>query len=421
LREYLRQRLPAPMVPSAFMFLEALPLTPNQKLDRSRLPAPDSLGVDPDRRHIAPRDPVELQIAQIWEDLLGVDRIGVSDSFFDLGGHSLLAMRLLVRIEQRLGRRVALAALFGEPTIEHLADVVRRQETTDAQLVKLWSGRGAEILFLVHTGGGTVLNYVPLVRHLAPHLPVHAVQARGLSGEAEPHRDVVAMAADYIARLRGLQPVGPYRLGGHSFGGVIAYEMARQLTAEGEEVELLALFDSALARPGDSDEPSGTPAESAARDLARAVAIFRRFTGLAVDVTYESLRGLDTDAQVALVSEAFARDGSLPAADGAMLVRSLIAVASAHRQARRAYRPGPSPVTITLFRAIDGAADDRPADEEDLGWREASGASVRVLWVPGDHVTMMAERNASRLAEGLRPLLGEAKSESAAQDSAPAA
>jgi amino acid adenylation domain-containing protein len=408
LRDYLRQRLPAAMIPSAFLFLDQLPLTANHKLDRARLPAVDPSAIDREGRHVAPRDPVELQIAQVWQDLLGAKEIGVTDSFFDLGGHSLLALRMLTRIEQRLDRKVPLAALFEEPTIEHLANVARRQDTADSQMVKLWSGDDPEILFLVHTGGGTVLNYVPLVRHLALDRPVHAVQARGLSGEAPPQSDLVEIAADYVARLRALQPKGPYRLGGHSFGGVIAYEMARQLAANGEEIALLAMFDTALAR--DESRVAGEPENHRiARDLAVAVTIFRRFTGLDIDLPYERLRDLAVEEQIALVSEAFEHDGSFPAALGDNLVRNLLAVAQAHRAARLGYRPAASRVPITLFRASDVATDDDVAtiDDEALGWREISTVPVRVKWVPGDHVTMMAERNAASLAASLLACLAE--------------
>lgn len=406
LRDFLRQRLPAAMVPAAFMFLDHLPLTANHKLDRARLPAVDPAAIDYDGRRVAPRDPIELQIAQIWQDLLGAREIGVTDSFFDVGGHSLLALRLLTRIEQRFECKVPLAALFEAPTIEHLANVVRQHETADSQVVKLWSGDDPEILFLVHTGGGTVLNYMPLVRHLAADRPVHAIQARGLSGEAPPQSDLSEIAADYIGALRAIQPRGPYRLGGHSFGGLIAYEMASQLVSNGEDVVLLALFDTALARAGESMS-ARSEQERTAHDLAGAVAIFRRFTGLGADLPYERLRDLTVDEQIALVAEAFDQDGAFPAAQGDELVRNLLRVAQAHREARLAWQPAASPIPITLFRASDIMADDEPAmiDDEALGWRGVSAGPVRVLWVAGDHVTMMAERNAASLAESLRSCL----------------
>ncbi|HYH19582.1 MAG TPA: amino acid adenylation domain-containing protein [Azospirillum sp.] len=417
LREHLRPRLPAAMIPAAFVFLDALPLTANQKLDRSRLPPPgggdgggDGDGGDGDGGPVPPRDPVELQIAQIWQDLLGGKlpggrTVGVTDSFFDLGGHSLLSLRLLMRIEQVTGRKVPLSALFEKPTVEHLANVVRRHDTAPSPVVRLWSAAGRQVLFLVHTGGGTILNYVPLVRHLAPALPVHAVQARGLDGREEPHRDVPAMAADYVERLRALQPQGPYLLGGHSFGGVIAYEMARQLTARGERVALLALFDSALARPEEQGEDQPDAAATAAA-LADATAIFSRYTGRDIAVSAQALAALPVDQQVARVSEAFRMSGGGSFADGEDMIRNLLAVGHAHREARRRYRPPPCPVPVTLFRATDTALT-RGGAEDCLGWSAVAGP-VRVLWSPGDHVTMMAERNAPALAAALRPILADA-------------
>ncbi|WP_162501576.1 alpha/beta fold hydrolase, partial [Methylobacterium crusticola] len=395
LREHLRLHLPAPMIPEAFAFLDALPLSANQKLDRARLPAPEPDGPEP---AALPRDAVEWRLAEIWRDLLGTEAVGIADDFFDLGGHSLLALRLLVRIEQALGRKVPLAALFEGPTIRHLAAVIRRQPGPAPPLVRLRAGTGPAELFLVHTGGGTVLNYLPLVRRLAPGGPVDAVQARGLDGEAAPHRDLVAMAADYVAALRALRPAGPYRIGGHSLGGVVAYEMARQLAAAGESVALLALFDPPA--PHAPPEPEEAGEAAGARLLAGAASAFERFTGRATGLTEAALRGLPPAVQVARAAAAFERAGLAPVPDGEEGLRRLLAVAAAHRAARRAYRPPASPVAITLFRAADGTSPGAGP------WAAASGAPVREVPVPGDHVTMMAEPHAGTLAERLGPLLG---------------
>lgn len=419
LRDYLRQRLPAPMIPSAFVFLDKLPLTANHKLDRDRLPPPGDTPPDLESIRVAPRDPVELRIAQIWLDMLNIRDVGVTDNFFEVGGHSLLSLRLLVKIEQVLGCKVPLSALFEAPTIEHLANVARRQETATSPVVKLWSSDHPRKLFLVHTGGGTVLNYVALVRNLAPEVPVYAMQALGLDGQDEPHRDIPAMAADYVDKLRTLQPEGPYLLGGHSFGGVIAYEMASQLVQAGQEVALLAMFDTVLPQASPGHDAAETETQANARALADAAAVFERFTEQGIDVSYEALCGLSPDEQIALVTSAIERSGGARLAEGKdlggeALIRNLLAVDKAHREARRAYRPSASPVPVILFRAADAASTpDQPPgwdaeSRESLGWSAVSKAPVQVVRVPGDHVTMMNDHNAGFLAESLKPYLSAA-------------
>jgi amino acid adenylation domain-containing protein len=419
LRDYLRQRLPAPMIPSAFVFLDKLPLTANHKLDRDRLPPPRDTPSALESIRIAPRDPVELRIAQIWLDMLNIRDVGVTDNFFEVGGHSLLSLRLLVKIEQALGCKVPLSALFEAPTIEHLANVARRQETATSPVVKLWSADHPRKLFLVHTGGGTVLNYVALVRNLAPEVPVYAMQALGLDGQDEPHRNIPAMAADYVDKLRTLQPEGPYLLGGHSFGGVIAYEMASQLVQAGQEVALLALFDTALPQAGAVQDAAETEAQANARALADAAAVFERFTGQGIDVSYEALCNLSPNDQIALVTSAIDRSGGARLAEGKdlggeELIRNLLAVDQAHREARRSYSPPASPVPVILFRATDAAhTPDEPSgwdaeSRQSLGWSRVSKAPVQVVRVPGDHVTMMNDHNAGFLAESLRPHLSAA-------------
>jgi amino acid adenylation domain-containing protein len=411
LREFLRQRLPAPMVPSRFVILDSLPLTPNQKLDRDRLPAPGGTRPNLESSYTAPRDVTELRLTQIWEDLLNVRPVGVTDNFFDLGGHSLLSLRLLVKIEQSLGTKLPLATLFESPTIEHLAAVTRRQNREQSQVVSLWSADHRLKLFLVHTGGGTVLNYVPLVRHLAPEVPVYGIQALGLDGEGEPQHDLVQMAADYVAKMRELQPEGPYLLAGHSLGGIIAFEMARQLDEAGAPVALLAMFDSILAR-GPEDDISGHDAD--ARVLAEAATTIGRFVGKEVELSPDALRTLSTEARIDYVLDLLARRDALAFDGAAALVRNLLTVSRAHLVARRAYRPAVSPVPITLFRARDARPSDHAAADADvairqsLGWSAVSTHPVGVRWVAGDHVTMMNEPHAGGLAQNFGISLSEA-------------
>ena len=250
LSSFLHEKLPAYMVPSTFMFLDELPLTPNGKVDRRTLPAPDRVGSTRRGIRVAPRDTLELQLVQIWEDILGLRPVGVTDNFFDLGGHSLLAVRLIARIHKQFGQKLPLPTLFQGATIEQLAGVLRRSPTPlrCSPLVGIHLGGSGRPFFCVHPVGGSILCYAGLSRRLGPDQPFYGLQHPGLDGEWAPYTRIEEMASDYLTALRAVQPEGPYLLGGWSLGGIVAFEMAQQLEARGQKVALLALLDaSALA------------------------------------------------------------------------------------------------------------------------------------------------------------------------------
>jgi thioesterase domain-containing protein/acyl carrier protein len=255
LRGFLAEQLPDYMVPSAFVQLEALPLTPNGKVDRRALPEPDRGRPSLEKKYASPRDAVELELSRIWEEVLGLQPIGIEDQFFDLGGHSLLAVRVSARIEKTFGRKLPLAAIFMAPTIERLAAVIRDEMREDSatagtSVVELQPKGTKPPLFLVHgAGGGMFWGYVNLARRLGPGQPVFGFSSRGLDGRAE-FNTIEEMAAQYVSDLRVIQPRGPYHLGGYCFGGNVAYEMARQLESQGEKVALLALLNCAPPNSG---------------------------------------------------------------------------------------------------------------------------------------------------------------------------
>ncbi|HEX2524309.1 MAG TPA: amino acid adenylation domain-containing protein, partial [Terriglobia bacterium] len=251
LRSFLKKKLPEYMIPAIFVLLDALPLMPSGKVDRRSLPAPDRARPESENAFVAPRDDLELQLTHIWEDVLGVRPIGVRDNFFELGGHSLLAARLLASIENRLGKKLPLATVFQGATVEHLAAILRQdaKPAPRSSLVAIQPAGSKRPLFLVHPAGGHVFPYVHLARYLGPDQPCYGLQARGLEEGEEPHTRIEDMAADYIKALRTVQPIGPYLLGGWSMGGLVAFEMAQQLHAQGEGVDLLALLDARITHP----------------------------------------------------------------------------------------------------------------------------------------------------------------------------
>ncbi|MCC8475814.1 amino acid adenylation domain-containing protein [Xanthomonas arboricola] len=246
LRAHLQQRLPASMIPTLWVPLQALPLTPNGKLDRRALPSPGAL---PQRAHVAPRDALEQQLAAMLQDVLGIEVVGVEDNFFELGGDSLRAAEMAARFPQTFGVELPLGTLFHAPTIAGLAEVIKRNAQTPNDplgvLLPLRAGTpGTPPLFCIHPVVGLGWSYLTLLGQLDPQWPVYALQSPGLSDPQHRPESIEAIARDYLARLRTVQPQGPYRLIGWSLGGLIAHAITAELHALGEEVELLAMLDS---------------------------------------------------------------------------------------------------------------------------------------------------------------------------------
>jgi aspartate racemase len=253
LREFLRQELPKYMVPATFVPMEAFPLTSSGKIDRRALPAPEHCGAAPALPRVAPRNEVETRLAEIWGEVLGRERVGVQDNFFDLGGHSLVAVQLVARIEKTFGQSVPLAALFQGPTIEHMAALLgeRSRPGLPKQVVALQPRGSRPPLFLLPSLFGDLVHYGELVRHLGCDQPVYGLLPRADDGTMPEYSRLEDMAEQMLRGLRAFRPKGPYCLAGYSFGGPLAYELAQQLTATAQRVALLAFIDSGL--------PSDTP------------------------------------------------------------------------------------------------------------------------------------------------------------------
>ncbi|HVW86990.1 MAG TPA: amino acid adenylation domain-containing protein, partial [Bryobacteraceae bacterium] len=399
LRVHLRQALPDYMVPSAFVSMERLPLTSNGKIDRKALPLPGERTVDPDHQFVAPRDPVEQVLARIWSKVLKVNRVGLRDNFFDLGGHSLLAVRIIVEIERVYGKRLPLATLLRAPTIGDLADILRKESWRPSwsSLVPIRPGGSRTPLFLFHSHGGNVLEYHPLANRLDADQPVYALQARGLDGNIPKGRTLEAMAADYLAEVKTLQPAGPYVLGGFCFGGLLAIEAARQLRAAGDDVALVVVIQTvhpAAARfKPDTTWLRRSWYRGAKRfDLERENLLYRgkgyfrergrRLVDIAVARTQIAFHGLNGNGQAH--------------ADGRSTPYILESLAIEHDRIFDKYRPQPYSGDVLLFRAekqLRGLVAG-PA----LGWNDVIDGHLDVCEIPGHQQNILLEPNVSRLA-----------------------
>ncbi len=424
LKAYLADRLPDYLVPSAYAVLPAFPLTQSGKVDRRALGRLDSAaiaaiaagtGADGKAAPIPPRDDIEMALAGIWEDLLGIEAVSVRDTFFDLGGHSLLAVRLMTRIERQLGRELPLSTLFRAPTIEGLAAILRADGQAEPQpaaasaLVPL-APSGAAVdaapLFLVHPIGGSVFCYRELARRL--HLgvaggAVWGLQARGFAGEEQPLGSVAEMAAAYLASIALVQPAGPYRLGGWSFGALVALEMARQLEARGESVALLVLVDPMTIT--DAERERGLDDVEMLALLMRDLGGIAGLAGAAVPVTGEELAGLAGAAErLDLILARAVEAGVLPPDADLPRLRRIVELYQANQLAARAYLLPPARCPLHIVAAAAGPVPARLGLWEPLA---AGGLEVKIL--PGDHYTLLRPPAVDALAAEMGRLLAAAE------------
>ncbi len=389
------EHLPDYMIPSAVVTLGALPLTPSGKVDRQALPAPDWSRRAHDRSYVAPRTPLEAAVADLAAQVLSVERVGVHDNFFELGGHSLLIVRLLSRIQKQLGQELALATLFQNPTVEHLARTLRQRADAPppTPLVGIQPNGSKRPFFCVHPGAGSVLCYVELARCLGAAQPFYALQAAGLEDDQPPCSQIEEMAAAYLVALRAVQPEGSYLLGGWSFGGLVAFEMAQQLRAQGQEVALLVLFDSWTPR-AETAPPSDDVTLLAwfAHDLGR-------MYGKTPQLSIDDLRRIEPELRLRFVIEQASAENLLPPDIGEQQIRRGLQVFAANQQAMVHYRPRPYAGRVALFRASEHPVADLP--DPALGWNDLVEGGVAMDVIPGDHYAMLRPPQVQLLAERL--------------------
>ncbi|MBW4678187.1 MAG: amino acid adenylation domain-containing protein [Desmonostoc geniculatum HA4340-LM1] len=399
LRQFLKQKLPDYMIPTAFVLQKELPLTPNGKIDRQNLPAPDTIRPKLQKNFVAPRDILELQLVQILEGLLNISPIGVTNNFFDLGGHSLLAVRLMAQIHKQFGQKLLISTLFQGATIEQLASILRQSADSvrSSPLVAIQPHGSKPPLFFVHPIGGNVLCYYELARHLEPDQPFYGLQSLGLDGESQPHNRIEDMATDYIKALRLVQSQGPYFLGGWSMGGVVAFEMAQQLQRQGHQVALLALLDT-LA-PVASNKPAQIENYDSATVLINLAWDMANSAGKNCFISEQHLQQLEPEKQLNYFLEQ-AKIANLISLDiGIEELCCFLRVFQSNNQALLNYQPQIYPHRIQLFRASERTTHD--LDNPTLGWDKLSSEALEIIAIPGNHYTMLGLPHIQELKQRL--------------------
>jgi len=391
LKARLGRTLPEHMIPAVYVTLEELPVTHNGKLDRAALPAPEG----PRReRYRAPRDQVEARLAQIWQELLGVPAIGITEDFFTLGGHSLLALRLAVRIRQELGRDLPVATVISSPTIRELAEELRRPEDMGAptKVVTLRSKGDRPAIFLSHALGGQVFRYRPLAARLGEDQPVYTIPARGLLAGEDPHETLDEMADDYVKYIREVRPHGPYVLGGFCIGGNIALEVARRLRADGEQVPMVFPVWSG------ADEPVvRSTLEDETMLMIHALA---GGVNVLETVDLDELRSLSTEERLVAVIRASAKEERL---------RPDIVEMEQARRYLRVFKATAHAVGYYKHQPYDGDAvlllpseDPEIAPGEDYGWPKVIKGNFTVSPIAGTRFTSVYEPKVASMAAEMR-------------------
>ncbi len=399
LRRFVKEKLPDYMVPSAVVQMDTLPLTPNDKVDRRALPAPDLTRQEPSETFIAPRDELEVQLTKIWEQVLGIQPIGIQDNIFELGVHSLLAARLANQIEKAFNKNLPLTTIFQAPTIEQLAHILRQEAWSApcSSLFVIQPGAARPPLFCIHVLGEGLSFYRPLARYLGQEQPLYGLAAQILDEQQAPPNQIEELAAYYIKEMQALQPEGPYFLAGVSFGGQVAFEIARQLMGQGQAVGLVALLDS--ESPGESQELS---------QLQRVSVHISNFfqSGPAYILNKVNIKIEELSRRFQLISCKFYQWSGHPLPQRLRL----LSILEENRQAEAKYVPQVYPGQVTLFRSVDDQKYfSRAYLESGYGWQNLAAGGVEIHDIPGDHLGILAEPNVQVLGEKLSKCLEQAQ------------
>lgn len=391
--------LPEYMVPDDFVLMTAIPITPNGKIDRKALPKPDYNSVARQGEYVAPRTDIEKQVAEVWQELMGIEKISIFDNFFELGGRSLVAVQIMARIEKLTGKRLPLATLFEHSTIEKLSlrlNVDARSITWDS-LVPIKPKGSKMPLYIVHGAGLNVLLFNALAMNMDEEQPVYGLQAKGLNGIDEPLDVMEEIAANYNAEILAQNPDGPYALAGYSLGGTIAYEMARQLIEQGKEVKMLAVFDT-YAKQTDIYDPF------LKRTFNRIYLFIMKLLYSFVLLAQDPKRTIEYKSQEIrrrIIRAYWRLKGKEEKHEGFFAYDNEIDEASA--KAKRNYFQKPINIAVDLFKAKKKTF--YMADFKYLGWREFALKGVNVHEIPGEHNTIFAPPNDQEFAVVLQQCL----------------
>jgi amino acid adenylation domain-containing protein len=404
-RDFLKQQLPEYMVPAAFVMMDSLSLTPNGKVDRKALPAPQERS-DVAEITTPPQDAIETKLVEMWEAILDVRPIGTNDNFFEIGGHSLLAERLMAQIRREFGQTLRISAFFQQPTIKQVAGLLRKSEAhpNSSPLTALKATGHLPPFFCVHSLSGDAAIFAKLANAMPVHRPFYAFHTSHPSELGNQSPSIEAMAKIYVDAMIAAQKEGPYHLGGYSFGCVIAFEMARQLRARGLQVGLLALIDGISPLAVQNMDERGD-----AITLAGIVRDWARMDGIPLSLPHDEIRSLSPEAGLDYILAKVKAANLLGPEQDIAWVRRFLKGIAARTQAIRSYSPHIYDGVITLFRSKESDQENAKALIEagmdvlspERGWDKLTSQPIEIHFIPGHHATLLQVPQVQYLAQEL--------------------
>ena len=402
-RDQLKEYLPDYMIPSRVMALTTWPLTPNGKIDRKALPAADA---ELTREYIAPRNELEEKLAAIWAELLGLERVGIRDNFFEIGGHSLLAVRILARMEKEFNVPLRLSMMFTAQTIETVAPVIASKVNPESWSplvhIKVTKSESSEDskppLFLVHPVGGSVLCYHELSNELSTLMkneqPIYGLQASGFEEGQVVYQNLEEMASVYIEAIKQVQEKGPYYLAGQSLGGTLALEIAQQLQVQGNPVAFLALFDTYL--------PEHIPESMKSRS--QSDLLIEQF-GFAMGLDAKKLNDIPEEDQLEYIYNLADEMGVLPSDLNFPQAKRIIEVIFSNARAMIKYRINAysgNLIHISARSSLEGSPEIKNKDLKSIsGWKDVVQGQLTEYEIDGTHESILQAPYVKALAEYL--------------------
>lgn len=395
-KKTLSEQLPNYMVPHQFNLVDQFPTTPNGKIDRNALL--DSIPKRIDKLDfIEPSTKSEKIIAGIWQECLKIEKIDVNSDFFELGGHSLIGNKAMALLEKETGKRIPLVALLKHSTIRKLATYMDKEFFNWDSLVPLKPKGSKPPLYIVHGANHHVLIFNELAQKLDKEQPVYGLQSRGLNGIAEPHASIDEMAKDYISEIVASNPEGPYALAGFSYGGIVAFEMARQLIAQGRKVKILAQFDTYVF-----------PQYYFRNRLKKKVVSVLYFFGKIIFIIFNMFSSRKNFVRrlglIKLQLEGLwlrLKYGREKQHEMQFNVR--LKMQTNHNIATAKYTIAPQDIVVDLFRASEEV--NLVHDHKFLGWKKIANRGIRKHAILGNHVDMFEKPHVEDFATILQNIL----------------